>query len=97
MFTKITTVDSTLNRIQDNIKKAFADSETFLSKSVLLENVHLNIGMNRINNPLGRKIKGIMVVLTTGAVNVYSVQDIMPDSFISINSDANVSVNLVVF
>lgn len=97
MFTKITTADSTINRIQDNIKKAFMSLDNYFSKSVLLENVHLNTGMNRINNPLGRNIKGVMVVLTTGAVDIYTVQDIMPESFININSSNDVTVNLVVF
>lgn len=97
MFNKIVTVDSTINRIQDNIKKAFAEQETFLSKAVLLEGIHLITGDNRINNPLSRKIKGIMVVLSSVVVNVYVIEDPMPEVFVNINASNDAVVNLVIF
>lgn len=71
-----------------------------INSGVLLSGVVLSIGNNTINHKLGRKLTGWYVVrMRNNHANIYDLQDSnnLSDKTLILNSDAAVSVDLVVF
>jgi len=70
-----------------------------ITKGLILENVQLVSGTNTINHKLGRKLKGWWIVRQRSAANIYDTQDTNPTPAVNLKltSDANVSVDILVF
>lgn len=71
-----------------------------INNASLLTNVNLSIGVNSINHKLGRKLTGWYIVRMRNIhANVFDQQDsnALSDKTLILNSDAAVSVDLVVF
>lgn len=70
-----------------------------ITKGLILENVQLVSGTNTINHKLGRKLKGWWIVRQRAAANIYDAQDTNPTPAVNLKltSDANVSVDILVF
>ncbi len=66
---------------------------------LILSNVILAIGTNRINHNLGQKLQGWKLVRKRAAASIYDVQDVnqTPQFTLNLVSDAIVSVDLEVF
>lgn len=70
-----------------------------ITKGLILENVQLVSGTNTINHKLGRKLKGWWIVRQRAAAAIYDTQDTNPTPAVNLKltSDANVSVDILVF
>jgi hypothetical protein len=67
-----------------------------LSSANIVSNVSLTIGDNVINHKLGRLMQGWMLTDVTGAAVIYRSAP-MNALTLTLNSDANVTVSLLVF
>lgn len=68
-------------------------------QGILLKNVSLTTGANSVNHKLGRKLQGWMLTRVRAAATIYDTQDAnsMPELTLTLNSSANVVVDIYVF
>lgn len=68
-------------------------------QGILLKNVSLTAGANSVNHKLGRKLQGWMLTRVRAAATIYDTQDAnsMPELTLTLNSSANVVVDIYVF
>lgn len=73
------------------------DSPT--AQNLILQNISLVTGSNKINHKLGRKLQGWKIIRQRSAASIYDNQDnnVSPDLTLLLVSSANVSVNIEVF
>lgn len=65
----------------------------------LIQNVSLSTGDNVVNHGLNRKLQGWVLVRQRAAATIYDKQDLnqIPNLTLTLNTSANVSVDLYVF
>lgn len=65
----------------------------------ILKNVNLKVGVNTVPHKLGRKLIGWNTVRVRGLCQLYDEQDTsgLPELFLTLVSDADVSVDILVF
>lgn len=70
-----------------------------ISKSLILKDVELAIGVNTINHLLGRKLQGWQIVRQRAAAGLYDNQDSNPSPALTLVlvSTAAVAVDILVF
>ncbi len=68
------------------------------NNGILLKSVPLVVGSNSVNHKLGRKWQGWSIVRWNGATGtVYDTADTLPDLTINLNSNAVLTVDILVF
>jgi predicted RNA binding protein YcfA (HicA-like mRNA interferase family) len=70
-----------------------------INKGLILKNIALVTGSNKVNHRLGRKLQGWFLVRKRGSADIYDEQDSnqMPSLTLSLNSSADVTVDIFVF
>lgn len=71
-FSKINTKSVELNRIQDNIDNVITSLQ---DTSIILKNIKISTGENKINHLLGRKLIGWQIIRLRSQANIYDNQD----------------------
>jgi hypothetical protein len=92
--------DETQNRIQDNTKKAVAQiNSNVLTSGTILNSIALKSGSNTINHKLGKTLTGWFIVRQRASATIYDQQDSnkTPTQTLSLNSSADVTVDIYVF
>lgn len=99
-FYKITTDNTDLNKVQDNLIRTLNPVfNTPILNGSILQNVALVAGSNIVNHKLGRDLLGWKIVRQRAAANIYDNQDnnLTPSKNLLLISDAPVIVDIYVF
>lgn len=99
-FTKQSTQDPDLNKVQDNLTRTLNPVfNTPILEGNLLQKIPLLTGSNTINHKLGRTLIGWMITRQRGAASIYDAQDLnsMPASTLILISSAPAIVDIYVF
>jgi hypothetical protein len=98
-FSRVQTLDRTINQLQDNLGKAINDlNANPLSSGVLLEGVDLVSGDNTIYTTLPQALTGWIVVRMNTYRDIYDKQDSNTNSqTLILNSTGTTTVSLFVF
>lgn len=97
---RIQTGDRVLNMIQDNVSNIL---DPYSSKEILqgqiLQKVRLTTGTNIVPHNLNRTLIGWFLVRQRASATIYDTQDAQtnPQTFLSLVSSANVTVDIYVF
>lgn len=94
------TKDVTLSLMQSAWAKTLDPIiELPINHSVLLKNVQLVSGANKINHRLDRKLQGWIIVRKRASSDIYDTQDSnqQPTLTLALQSSANVVVDIMVF
>lgn len=99
-FRKINTADMNLNRVQDAVAESlFVISKGLLVDSVLVADVALASGVaQEVAHGLGRPALGWIVVKRNANATVWEPStSVASDKFVRLQSDANVTINILFF
>lgn len=105
-FKKLNIVDSTLQRVQDNVAQVFDGLATSFLLNAVLNNGNLSQGItfvsgvdNYVSHGLGRVPLGYFVTTKNTPVDIYTSSTVNPDpsKVIVLKSNANAIVNIVFF
>ena len=100
-FERVSTDDSTLNRIQERVEDAFLPvTSSSILDGKIINNVELASGTTSIiSHNLGRAIKGYIVISKNAAQHVYDTQssNSNQDRFLHLTAGGTVTVSLWVF
>lgn len=79
-----------------SLNKMLANPAT---NGILMKSVQLSTGDNTINHKLGRNLQGWVIVRKRANADIYDTQDSnsMPSLTLTLNSSANVTVDLYLF
>jgi len=99
-FLKVVSKDQDLNRVQDNVDKAFQDLDKRTAmKSNVIEDVAVSVNDTIINHGLGRQCKYYVIIQSNADVSVYTspTVNLNPKNQIILRANASGNVTLWVF
>lgn len=99
-FKKTKLSDMSTEQLQNNIA-AFAKQLVNIPilPGRIIEDISVISGVNSISHGLGRPVQGYVLVKSSAAVRIYTVEanQTNPDTILSLSADATATINLYVF
>jgi hypothetical protein len=92
--------DEEVNLVQANIQSLSSYlNQNLFNQALLIENVNLVGGDNKLNHKLGRELKGYIIVLKNNNAVIYDTQstNTLKQLFLVLNTDKDTTVSLIVF
>lgn len=99
-FKKLNQSDNVLNRIQDNVDFTFGEiTKCPLLDGILLQNINLVAGTNKLEHTLAREPQGYIVVMKNNDAVIYDsqTQNTLSKRYLNLITDKDVVINLYIF
>lgn len=98
-FRRVRTEDGDIKQLQDAVANTLQTiTQREILDGVLLTDIYVATGAARdIEHKLGRKPRGYVVVKRDAESEIWDSESDLPNSFLSLNSSANVTISLWVF